>query len=340
MSWRRLARRIFVATPLPEVVLRYRAKRLVTVLGYHRVLPPAPADYPFNTSVFSATPEEFARELKYLKSNLDVISTAELLAGLENPALMPARPAVITFDDGYVDNHTYAFPLLREAGLSACFFACTGMLGTRNIPWQEAWVCCLKRSKAKRIESPFGGDDAPYDLGEANLAASTGRFRRKTWQLPSSRVPAFMDRLREATSVNPDDFVTEPLFMTWDAAREMTRGGMEFGGHTRTHPILSRVDDPAVLHDEVAGSFADLTRELGKPPVAFAYPFGYAQFMSAEADAEIERAGFKVLFSFINGFAPRRVSNLSRLPRIHASSGEDYHSFRLRMATAPALEAV
>ncbi len=79
------------------------------------------SDYPFNEELISATPEEFARELKYLRDNLDVISMAELLAGLENPSLLPERPAVITFDDGYWDNEEIGAPAAPRSR-AACLF--------------------------------------------------------------------------------------------------------------------------------------------------------------------------------------------------------------------------
>jgi peptidoglycan/xylan/chitin deacetylase (PgdA/CDA1 family) len=335
MRLRTLARRAFAVTPLPEAVLRRRAKRFLTVLGYHRIMPPASADYAFNEGVISATPEEFARELRFLRANLDVLSIPQLVKGLRNPALMPQRPAVITFDDGYVDNHTHAFPLLKEAGLPACFFVCTALVGTRSIPWTEAWVCCLKQSRVDRIDSPFGTDDPPYLLDPEHRAASIRRFRERMRQVPWSLVPATLERLREATSVRPEEHLAEPLFMSWDAAREMAAAGMTFGGHTRTHPVLSCVDDPSTLRDEIGGCYEDLEAELGEPPQAFAYPFGAPAQMSERADAEIKRAGFQVLFSFVHGFAPRHTHGLCRLPRIHASLVDDYDGFRVRMATAP-----
>jgi peptidoglycan/xylan/chitin deacetylase (PgdA/CDA1 family) len=337
MTIRRLARRALVATPLPEILVRRRARRFLTVLGYHRVLPLPGPDYPFADGIVSSTPEEFARELKYFRDNLDVISMPELLRGLDDPSTLPPRPAVITFDDGYVDNYTRAFPLLRDAGLTATFFVCTGLVGTRTIPWYEALVCCLKRSEAKVIDSPFGGGDPPYPLDEANWNASYRRFRRHMGRLPSSQVPAALGRLREATDVNPDDHLTDPLFMSWDALGEMAAAGMDIGGHTRTHPILANVEDPQTLRGEIIGCHQDLAARLPAPPVSFAYPWGGLEAMSAEADALIDEAGFRVSFSFMHGLAPRRVGRARRLPRVHVSYGDDYHAFRFEMARVPVL---
>ena len=337
MTFRRLARRILAVTPLPEMMVRRRAKRFVTVLGYHRIMPVPGPKYPFSDKIISATPEEFARELKFLRANLDVISMAELVRGLDEPKLLPARPAVITFDDGYADNHTCAFPVLRDAGLPATFFVCTQLIGTRRIPWYEAWVCCFKRSRAKVIPSPFGGDDAPYALDEANLAASHVRFRRNLGCLRWSQMPALLGRLREATSVDPDEHLADPFFMSWDAVRELAAAGMDVGGHTRTHPILANVDDPQALQDEVVGCYQDLARVLPQSPISFAYPWGSTEAMSAAADEMIEQAGFQISFSFIHGLARRSVGRVRRLPRVHSSYRDDYHEFRLQMAIAPAL---
>ncbi len=119
--------------------------------------------------------------------------------------------------------------------------------------------------------------------------------------------------------------------------RQLAAAGMEIGGHTRSHPVLSRIDDDAVLDHEVAGCYEDLRRMLGVVPLAFAYPFGELEHMSEQADAAIARAGFEISFSFVHGFAPREGSARRRLPRIHASHGDDYQAFRMQMATAPDL---
>ncbi len=89
------------------------------------------------------------------------------------------------------------------------------------------------------------------------------------------------------------------------------------------------------LQSEIAGCFDDLRQNLGAPPTAFAYPFGYADYMSPQADEAIDRAGFQISFSFINGFAPRIAGKTRRIPRIHASHGTNYQQFRFRTATAP-----
>jgi peptidoglycan/xylan/chitin deacetylase (PgdA/CDA1 family) len=70
--------------------------------------------------------------------------------------------------------------------------------------------------------------------------------------------------------------------------RELIAGGIEIGAHTRTHPVLTDIGpDRQML--EIAGSRDDLTRRLGVPVQAFAYPFGAC---NAAIAAGVERAGF------------------------------------------------
>jgi len=55
------------------------------------------------------------------------------------------------------------------------------------------------------------------------------------------------------------------------------------GNHTRTHPRLSTIDDPAVLEREIEGGKADLEARFGIDVDRFSYPFGDLDRPSVEA---------------------------------------------------------
>lgn len=61
--------------------------------------------------------------------------------------------------------------------------------------------------------------------------------------------------------------------LSWSEIRALADQNMAFGAHTRTHPLLPSLP-VARARDEIAGSRADLEREIGGPVVAFAYPYG------------------------------------------------------------------
>jgi peptidoglycan/xylan/chitin deacetylase (PgdA/CDA1 family) len=332
---RRTLGRLLTHSLLPELIFRRRSRKSLTVIAYHRIAPLPDASYPFDEDVISATPEEFTRELRYFQRHLDVISLAELLTGIDHPGVLPQRPAVITFDDGYRDNYEVALPLLREMGLPACFFVCTSLIDTQPIPWWDQVACCFKHSQTPRFRSPFGAEDRPYAADPAQRRRSTRRFLQNLTRCSWSAVAPQVEHLKRATGVNPAEYVTRPLFMTWQQVRAMEAAGMEIGSHTRTHPVLGQIGDPLVLRDEIAGSYADLQRALGHAPLAFAYPVGSEEAMLLQADAEIERAGFRLSFSYEHGLAIPARGRRMRVPRVHAEFGEDHDAFRLGMALAP-----
>jgi peptidoglycan/xylan/chitin deacetylase (PgdA/CDA1 family) len=334
MKLRRLIQTVIASTSLPESVVRQRTRRSITVLAYHRVAPPPGADYPFDAELFSATPEEFARELHYFRRHLDVISMRELRGGLADPACLPERPAVITFDDGYQDNAEIALPILREVGLPACFFLATRIVDTRQVPWWDQVACCLKHSRVRQVSSPFGPTDAPYDTGPTVRRESIRRFLRRLKGAPWSQAVRCVEQLREVTGVEPTAFAEEPLFMSWGAVRAMSAAGMEIGGHTRTHPIVARLETEEALREEIGGCHDDIAEALGQPPMAFAYPVGSPEAMSPQGDAAICEAGFVLSFSYIHAIAHHR-GGASRIPRLKTEYGQNYQAFRLGMARAP-----
>jgi peptidoglycan/xylan/chitin deacetylase (PgdA/CDA1 family) len=66
---------------------------------------------------------------------------------------------------------------------------------------------------------------------------------------------------------------TDHQIMSTDQVRNWASQGIEFGGHTRTHPDLTSLDE-ARVEEEVEGGAQDLARLLGARAVSFAYPYG------------------------------------------------------------------
>jgi len=76
--------------------------------------------------------------------------------------------------------------------------------------------------------------------------------------------------------------------LDWDGLRTLQKNGVDVGAHTRTHPRLPELAEPA-LADEVDGSRTDLSERLGTPIGSFAYPYGR---INDSAVAAVAAAGF------------------------------------------------
>lgn len=80
-------------------------------------------------------------------------------------------------------------------------------------------------------------------------------------------------------------------FMTWEQIKEMDAEGMTIGGHTKTHPYLTKITDPVILSNEIAGGKQIIEEHLGHPINTFAYPFGLYNATTTKAVLD---AGYKI----------------------------------------------
>lgn len=110
----------FAPTMLP--VAQPRTNQRTPILMYHRVeVPPASADESrLNLTVH---PDIFQGQMDYLVSaGYTSLTFADWTRAMAGEQEMPEKPVVITFDDGYIDSYTVAYPRLQERGLVGTFF--------------------------------------------------------------------------------------------------------------------------------------------------------------------------------------------------------------------------
>ena len=75
----------------------------------------------FDPNVFSCTAERFEQHIKFYHAEFTVISIENLIDLIENNSPLDKKYALITFDDGYIDNYSVAFPILKKHNITAAF---------------------------------------------------------------------------------------------------------------------------------------------------------------------------------------------------------------------------
>lgn len=113
----------FIPAPVQAAALR------VPILTYHYIANnPNPKDIQRNA--LSVSPDKFEAQMAYLSQNGYTPITLDTLYGIFNgQASAPGKPVVLTFDDGYIDFYTNAFPILRRFNFHAVSFIPTGLMG-------------------------------------------------------------------------------------------------------------------------------------------------------------------------------------------------------------------
>ncbi len=100
----------------------------VPVLMYHYISIP-PADAGSIRKDLSVSPENFREQMKWFKEKgFHTITPDQLAGALLHGEKLPKNPILLTFDDGYEDAYTHAFPTLREFGFTGTFFLITGFI--------------------------------------------------------------------------------------------------------------------------------------------------------------------------------------------------------------------
>ena len=96
------------------------------ILMYHHVAPleAVPGDAaPIEGWSLRFSPKEFEEQLcQFIERGFKFIPLPDLVKEIKRSGREPARLTAITFDDGWTDNFTYAFPALQRLGLPATFF--------------------------------------------------------------------------------------------------------------------------------------------------------------------------------------------------------------------------
>ena len=104
----------------------------VIVLNYHKV------DH-MNHSL-SVQPPDFEQQMAFLKDNgYHTVTPHEMYMAFTDGAPLPTNPVLITFDDGYADNYTYAYPILKKYDMKAAIFVITSLMGKPGyLTWGQA----------------------------------------------------------------------------------------------------------------------------------------------------------------------------------------------------------
>lgn len=267
----------------------------VYVFNYHRIGDATRTD--FDPNVYSCDEPHFAAQVEFIAQRFRVIGIRDLIEGVLDEGRASEPLAMITFDDGYRDNFTGAFPILRSAGVPAAFFIPTGFVGTNQVPWWDEIAWMVRHTTKKSIEIPFTGTRLQLSGVPLNVAIRSllTAFKRA----PGDAAQKVTD-LRRVLDCQLPQSVTENLFVSWDDLAVMRKAGMDIGSHTHSHQILSHLS-PSEQLGELSRSKQLLEAHLGEGVDAIAYPVGAVDSFTRETMALTEQCGYKVGFSFING---------------------------------------
>ncbi len=290
----------------------------------HHVSPQKPADFEPNR-ILRITPDFLKAVISQVKAaGFDIVSLDEASFRM-NEGLFDRPFVCFTFDDGYIDNARYAYPIFREQNLPFAIYVSSDYADG----FGDLWWLLLERvlSQREQLTLKVAGRARHYSLVTSELKYQA--FHEIYWWLRSINENDARSTVRELcrqTGIDAQAMCNE-LLMNWDEIRDLARDPLvTIGAHTKGHYALARLP-AAQAFAQMSGSIARVEQEIGQPCRHFSYPYG-CEHSAGEREFNFARElGLNSAVTTRKGpvFA-RHGEAMMQLPRI--SLNGDYQKLR------------
>jgi peptidoglycan/xylan/chitin deacetylase (PgdA/CDA1 family) len=273
------------------------------VLTYHRIADHVlNGTYPFDADLISATSAEFDWQMSFLARNFRPATLGSLLRSCAENRPIPAGSVAVTFDDGFLDNYSVAYPILRRHGVPATFFVTTDFIEHNQPIWFEVVAFAYLNLPVNSIVHPLCPSAEPSRAERDVRLGEFGRVMRKLKQIPDEQRSEFVAHLATLidTAALGEAWARFGGAMRWEHIVEVARNSIEIGSHTVSHPILSRTSGDA-LQLELSTSKRLLEEKVGLPVELLAYPVGGRRHYSPEVIRVAKEAGYRNGITYVAG---------------------------------------
>jgi len=275
---------------LSAVQRRAVGGRRVLILSYHRVVADFLDEKERGLYTLNIAQQTFRRHLEALLGSHDIVSLEDALEVLNGARRAARDVAVITFDDGYRDVYTHAFPVLRALRAPGVVYVPSSFVGTGQRLGHDRLYAALERMADRGLSAIAVGVGG---TGERWLADALDggvqpevALERLISRYPTPGLLALASALEDRLGLTHHDGPQGELPMTWEMLRELDAHGVITGAHTAEHTVLTH-QPLADARREIAQCKAVLEKGVKKPVRHFAYCNGYynagvAQALQAE----------------------------------------------------------
>lgn len=285
------------------------------ILMFHRVVHETGQQRIRNTGI-EVTPEKLEEIIKYFKSrNYSFITLDELPLFLDKDQ---GKFVIFTFDDGYVDNLTIAYPIFEKHGIPFTIYVTTDFPERKAIMW---WYL-LEELLLNREKLAFRFDKQQFSFSLKTIKEKEKAFADLRRMIIDSYPEEKRSLFQEIFINNGIDLyrTTRDMALSWEQLTELGKNKLvTIGAHTKKHLALSTLSEEQIK-EEVLGSKILLEEKLKLEVKHFAYPFGSSKEANQREFSIIEQIGFNTATTTREGnIFKAHLNNITALPRLYIS---------------------
>ena len=263
-------------------------------------------------------PSWFDEQLAYLSQHYEFLSLSRLINCYEERQPIPPNSVIITFDDGFRDNFTNAYPLLQRYHVPATVFLVTGCVSSGELPWPQKLGYIFQHTNVEILRHKTTGGSSLGLRSNQERKLAKQLVKNALGQLSRVSREQSLNELSEALEVD----VPRDRMLTWEQIETMRKGGVEFGAHTVSHPWMALLPQEEARW-EMEESLREFQNHLGISRPFFVFPSGSYTPELVEMAISV---GFRCVFQSRHSI---RINNLEETDQFSLS--------RVGLPNAPAI---
>jgi peptidoglycan/xylan/chitin deacetylase (PgdA/CDA1 family) len=246
--------------------------------------------------------KDFKREIAYFKRNFQILSMDEVVSRIKSGRGFKRPSIAITFDDGYLDNYTLAYPVLKKHRVPATIYLTTGLVGTSGGIWTEQIGLAFLETRKDHFNFPalLGDKTIPIKTKEEKEQANSEVSEALKLRPDNERRELIQELFEKLEVSEKSGHFGERMMLNWDEVQEMRKDGVIIGSHSHTHPILSQMPIEKAK-DEILNSKKVVEKNVEVGVKHFSFPNGREEDFSDELRDYCRKIGFESVCSVVYG---------------------------------------
>lgn len=286
-----------------------------TILMFHRLVNDKKNDRIKSVAELEVTVDFFNELIGYLKGlRYDFISLDDIEERLKVPK-SKRHFVCFTFDDGYRDNYTLAYPLLKRHNIPFAVYITTDFPDKKAVLWWYMLEDLVINNNSVSFE--YKGKKHNYRFDSYSQKEKVFDCLKYLFLTSTtSESEGLQKALFHSFGIYAKDYINN-LGIDWSEIKEMSKDMLvTIGAHTVSHSMLTELSDEKI-HSEIKDSAKIIESNIKQKVYHFAYPYGSKIAVSEREIGLAKKHHFKtcVTTRVANVFS-EHAKYLEALPRL------------------------